>query len=153
MPNTVFSQGIFICTRNWWRYISQLYLWLTCIMKYTVLWQISIDHFMSVSIVETSLLTLPQHGYLFDALAQASDIRIERGQVIFRCWMQDSNQGFQTPNRQQTECPLTTWISNHIHYKVWNWITYPFPNFNGATVDVWWWINNFTPHFAGYVIT
>ena len=27
----------------------------------------------------------------FDALAQASDIRIERRQVVFICWMQDSN--------------------------------------------------------------
>ena len=44
----------------------------------------------------------------FDALAQASDIRIERRQVVFLCWMQDSNpSGYQTPNRQQTECPLT----------------------------------------------
>ena len=44
----------------------------------------------------------------FDTLAQASDIRIERRQVVFLCWMQDSNpSGSQTPNRQQTECPLT----------------------------------------------
>ena len=27
----------------------------------------------------------------FDALAQASDFRIERKQVVFLCWMQDSN--------------------------------------------------------------
>ena len=27
----------------------------------------------------------------FDALAQASDIRIERRQVVFLCWRQDSN--------------------------------------------------------------
>ena len=44
----------------------------------------------------------------FDALSQASDIRIERRQVVFLCWRQDSNpSGSQTPNRQQTECPLT----------------------------------------------
>ena len=48
----------------------------------------------------------------FDALAQASDIRIERRQFVFLCWMQDSNpSGSQTPNRQQTECPLTNWLS------------------------------------------
>ena len=29
----------------------------------------------------------------FDALAQASDFRIEKRQVVFLCWMQDSNQG------------------------------------------------------------
>ena len=34
----------------------------------------------------------------FDALAQASDIQIERRQVVFLCWMQDSNPRSQTPN-------------------------------------------------------
>ena len=29
-----------------------------------------------------------------------------------------------------------SWISNYIHYKVWDEITYPFLNFNGATVEV-----------------
>ena len=33
----------------------------------------------------------------FDALAQASDIQIERRQVVFLCWMQDLNPGSQTP--------------------------------------------------------
>ena len=48
----------------------------------------------------------------FDALAQASDIRIERRQVVFLCWRQDSNlSGSQTPNRQRTECLLTNWLS------------------------------------------
>ena len=27
-------------------------------------------------------------------------------------------------------------IENYIHYKVWDDITYPIPNFNGATVEV-----------------
>ena len=26
-------------------------------------------------------------------------------------------------------------ISDYIHYKLWDEITYPFPNFNGCTVD------------------
>ena len=52
------------------------------------------------------------HTYIvvvnFDALVQVSDTRIERRQVVFLCWMQDSNpSGSQTPNRQQTECSLT----------------------------------------------
>ena len=47
----------------------------------------------------------------FDALAQASDIQIERRQVVFLCWMQDFNPGPQTPNRQQTECSLTNRLS------------------------------------------
>ena len=47
----------------------------------------------------------------FDALAQASDIRIERRQVVFRCWKQDSNPRSQTPIRLQTECLLTNRLS------------------------------------------
>ena len=31
---------------------------------------------------------------------------------------------------------IPAWISNYIHYKVWDAITYPFLNFNGATVEV-----------------
>ena len=45
------------------------------------------------------------------------------------------------------------WISNHIHYKILDEITYPFPNFNGAAVEVWEWISNFTEHYIGHAIT
>ena len=47
----------------------------------------------------------------FDALAQASDIRIERRQVFFLCWMQDSNPRSQTYICQQTECLLINRLS------------------------------------------
>ena len=32
---------------------------------------------------------------------------------------------------------LRAWLSNHRPNKLWGEITYPFPNFNGATVVVW----------------
>ena len=47
----------------------------------------------------------------FDALAQGGDFRIGRRQVVFLCWMQDSNPGSLEPNHQQTECPLTNQLS------------------------------------------
>ena len=28
-------------------------------------------------------------------------------------------------------------LTVYIHYKLWNEITYPFPNLNGAAVEVW----------------
>ena len=31
---------------------------------------------------------------------------------------------------------IPAWISNYIHCNVWDEITYPFPNFNGATIQV-----------------
>ena len=46
-----------------------------------------------------------------------------------------------------------TWISNYIACKVWDEITYPFPNFNGCTIDVCEWICNFTPYLIMKVIT
>ena len=44
-------------------------------------------------------------------------------------------------------------ISNYIQLKIWDEITYPFLNFNGATVEVWEWISNFIPLITGRVIT
>ena len=41
---------------------------------------------------------------------------------------------------------------NYIHYNVWDEITYPFLNFNGATVEVYEWMSNFIPHFTGHVV-
>ena len=40
---------------------------------------------------------------------------------------------------QHTSSPaswIPAWICNHIHYNVWDEITCPFLNFNGATVEV-----------------
>ena len=34
---------------------------------------------------------------------------------------------------------ISAWVSDTIHYKVWDEITYLFPNFNGCTVEVWEW--------------
>ena len=47
---------------------------------------------------------------------------------------------------------LLTWINfnlsmDHMISKVLGEINYPFPNFNGCTVEVWEWISNFIPHF------
>ena len=47
---------------------------------------------------------------------------------------------------------IPAWISNYIYYEVLNEITHIFLNFNGATVEVWEWISNFTPQFTGHVI-
>ena len=38
-------------------------------------------------------------------------------------------------------------------YKVWDEITYPFPNFKGTTFEVWEWISNFILHFMVDMIT
>ena len=35
---------------------------------------------------------------------------------------------------------------------MWDEITYPIPNFNGATAEVWEWISNFMAHFTAHVI-
>ena len=45
------------------------------------------------------------------------------------------------------------WISNHMTSEMWNEITYPFPNFNRCTVEVWEQITNFIPCIIMDVIT
>ena len=47
---------------------------------------------------------------------------------------------------------IPVWMNNYTHDKEWDEIIYQFPNFNGGTVEVWEWINNFIPHFTGHVI-
>ena len=44
-------------------------------------------------------------------------------------------------------------FDNHMPSKVWDDITYLFPNFNGCTIDVWECIINFIPHSMMYAIT
>ena len=45
------------------------------------------------------------------------------------------------------------WIRNYIHYKASDENTYPFSDFNGATMGVWESINHFIPHFTGLMTT
>ena len=65
----------------------------------------------------------------FDTLAQASNFQIERRQVVFLSWMQDSNQGSLEPNHQQTECPL----KNPLSYQGSNWNS----NSTASPYDQW----------------
>ena len=48
---------------------------------------------------------------------------------------------------------IPAWISDYIHYIMWNEITYPIPNFNGVTVEVWERVSNFIPCFTGHMVT
>ena len=47
---------------------------------------------------------------------------------------------------------LPAWISNHMPSKVWDEITYPFPNFNSCTVEVWELISNVISNYIMNVI-
>ena len=48
---------------------------------------------------------------------------------------------------------LLSHVAEYWPNKSWDEITYPFPNFNGCTVDVWEWIRNFVPHHIMDVIS
>ena len=52
------------------------------------------------------------------------------------------------PLYYQGSTSIPTWICNYIYYRMWDEITYPFPNFIGTTVEVWEWISNFMPHLS-----
>ena len=42
---------------------------------------------------------------------------------------------------------IPAWINNHMPWKVWAEITYPFPNCNGCTVEFWELVTDFIPLF------
>ena len=46
---------------------------------------------------------------------------------------------------------ISAWISNHKLSIVWDKITYPFPNFNGCSAEVWERISNFIMHLGDYL--
>ena len=48
---------------------------------------------------------------------------------------------------------IPAWLSNDIHHKMWDEITYPLPNFNVRTVEYLEWTSNFIPHLTMYLIT
>ena len=81
-----------------------------------------------------------------------TDIIIELFQIVFAIWWHDAMGAFIIIIFLQ-EPLLLIWINfnptmnkNNNHHKVWDEITYPFPNFNGATVEVWEWISHPIPH-------
>ena len=47
----------------------------------------------------------------------------------------------------------SAWINYRTNYKVWDEFTYPFPNFNGAAIDVFEWIHHFISRCIMDVIT
>ena len=59
---------------------------------------------------------------------------------FWKVWVQliinRSQQNTTTCKRCAYIAVIPAWISKYIHYKVWDVITYPFLNFNGATVEV-----------------
>ena len=48
---------------------------------------------------------------------------------------------------------ILTRMNNYMPSKVWDGITYPFPNFNVSTVEFWQRVSNFIPYFVMDVIT
>ena len=52
------------------------------------------------------------------------------------CWLYVPRSDISTPFYENGLTLIPAWICNHIHYKVWDESTYPFLNFNGATIEV-----------------
>ena len=57
-----------------------------------------------------------------------------------RDWLSNSTPVAPFTNMAQFFIPA--WVSNHMPNKLWDEITYPFPNFNSATIKDWEWISN-----------
>ena len=84
-----------------------------------------------------SHLALARHIFVvvhFDALVQASDFRIERRQVVFLCWMQDSNpEGLSNPIFSRLNaCWHTDWAIEDQAKKTWTQQPVPMISKNSA---------------------
>ena len=67
--------------------------------------------------------------------------------------MKEGINGLHHTEKLKKKIRYAAWISNHMHFIMWDEITYPFPNFNGGTVEVWEWISDFIPHYTWFLIT
>ena len=62
---------------------------------------------------------------------------------LLRCWVLNRE-----PFNYLELTLIPTWIDNHSHLKLWDQITYPFPNFSISAIDDWVWLSYFTLHFT-----
>ena len=70
------------------------------------------------------------------------------GQCGLGCICGNKQHGNGVPFYKQGLTIIPACITGHVRYKVWDKDTRPFPNFNGATVEVREWLSNSIPHFA-----
>ena len=56
--------------------------------------------------------------------------------IWYAIWYQQCEFETRGPYYQHGLTLIQAWICNHIYYEVWDEITYPILNFNGATVEV-----------------
>ena len=73
--------------------------------------------------------------------------------LMVTAWVSLTKSLQQGPVYKHTCILILSWISNYINYKVWNEITYLFPNFSSITIEVCVWRSNVIPHLTGHVIT
>ena len=74
---------------------------------------------------------------LTSEMREQSDLVIKRSGVARYAKLQRIDIDWRISGGRFTNITLIpAWISKYVHYNVWDEITYPFPNFNGATVEV-----------------
>ena len=155
------------CSGRYSNIIMQLTIWFTAFIQYQ-LWLILRQNELSVNvkfISGTVLLCCPSL-WLYNEISEVDVIYIlTQKRRNTSALAMDLNPFCISPSIPydvfDTSSPfyqhglivILAWINNHMPNKVRGEITYPFLNFNGATVEVWEWISNFIPYFAMDVIT
>ena len=135
-----------------WIYKESFHPWLYNNIPHTVvLYDITIRMVRHVSHV-------PEHS----TLMQTTTEKVTSHKILNRIkFLKCLNEEFLTHNANAS-APATllitwinlipTWIRNHMSNKLWDEITYPFPNFSGCTVEVWKRMINFILHFVMDII-
>ena len=126
-------------------YIIQLYLTL-CPMVWVknrvFICEIKALHHVRMVVYPTQLNQLPKVMHIFHSTS-----------LMAETWqsMNKYTRGLFYYEHISTSIPVC--IGDHMPNRVWDEITYPFPNFDSCTVEVEEWVSNFVPYFIMDVIT
>ena len=86
--------------------------------------------------MSTSMLRwLSSHGMEWEGKAGIIDM-FHIMMNLIEAFRSERNTTYPGPSFIKPDQCAPAWKSNYIHYNVWDEITYPFLNFNGATVEV-----------------
>ena len=140
------------CKKGWYIYIHQN-LWFLLLTVFN-------PYELNLHLGKVTWEILPSHRHLWSYEAQTGErvVEVPRKRVCQQSGgFLGSWRGGVVASKIYSKHHARRWsvnkINNYKHHTLWDEITYPFPNFNSCTVEVWEWISNFIPHLARHVIT
>ena len=83
---------------------------------------------------------------------QNTHLLVNMHETCIYCGFNLSNSSYWDPSYKHEITLVSAWTSKYIHFNVWDETTYPFSNFNNATVEFGEWISNLITRLTVCVI-